>query len=51
MKKMIYFYPADVPMLRWFPWAGENYGRAIYKPEMIQLPVILHQIRELMRMI
>ena len=50
-KRLVYFYPNDVPPMRWWHWAGERYGRAVYRADQLQVPVILHQLKGLIEAI
>ena len=48
-RKLAYLYPETLPPRRWFHYQSNNFGRILFHPNKIQLPVALAGLRELIR--
>lgn len=46
-KPMVYFYPDTLPPRRWFWQPDDIYGRCVFTPEQVQVPLILAGLRML----
>ena len=47
-RKSVILYPQYTPQSRWFPFSGiDTYGRLVYDPHQLQIPVVLAGLRGL----
>jgi hypothetical protein len=50
-RKIVLAYPEGVPPRRWFPWANDKFGRIIWDPARLEIPVVLAGLRQLIQML
>ena len=48
-RKLIYAYPETLPAKRWFHYTSDSFGRILFHPNQIRLPLLLDSIRELIK--
>ena len=48
-RKLIYAYPETLPAKRWFHYISDSFGRILFHPNQIRLPLLLASIRELIK--